>query len=140
MLVAIVAGGLYFLAVFMAGFVLGTLRTLVLAPHLGAVGAVALEVPAMLAIAWFACGEVIRRLEVSVALPMRLTMGGAAFALLMTAETLLAWVLFGRSPAEHAVRYANPDALLGLAAQIAFGLFPLARLRGSTAERSSTSS
>ncbi|HSP26443.1 MAG TPA: hypothetical protein VLQ65_14840 [Saliniramus sp.] len=140
MMLAIAAGGVYFALVFLAGFVLGTLRTLVLVPSLGEMAAVAVEIPAMLAIAWVVCGFVIRRLAVSGDFRARMAMGGVAFCLLMAAEMLLAWILFARPPAAHLANYARPEALLGLAAQIAFGLFPLARLRAGVAERGPTSS
>jgi hypothetical protein len=139
MWIAVAAGNVYFALVLIAGFVLGTLRTLVLAPHLGDVAAVVVEIPAMLAIAWLACGVVIRRLRVPDEWTARLAMGGIAFSLLMAAEMVLAWILFARPPAEHFASYARPDALLGLAAQIAFGLFPLARLRGAGSARVSGS-
>jgi hypothetical protein len=140
MLVAIAGGGVYFALVFLGGFVLGTFRTIILVPHLGEVPAVLIEIPAILAIAWFACGFVIRRLAMPDDLSARLVMGGVAFGLLMAAEMALAWILFARPPSGHLASYARLEAIPGLAAQIAFGLFPLARLRGSAAERAPTSS
>jgi len=131
----VIAGSVYFALVFLAGFVLGTLRTLVLAPLLGEMAAVVVEIPAMLAIAWLACGFAIRQLAVPAGFAPRLAMGGIAFLLLMAAEMVLAWILFARPPAEHLASYARPEALVGLAAQIAFGLFPLARLRGAGSAR-----
>lgn len=55
MMRAALAGLAYFTLVFAAGFGLGTLRVLALAPILGEGGAVLLELPIILAIAWMAC-------------------------------------------------------------------------------------
>lgn len=121
------AGIVYFGVVFAAGFVLGTLRVLVVVPRLGEAAAVALEVPVMLAIAWIACGRIIAALRVPGDWPARATMGAVAFALLMAAETALAILAFGRSPAEHLASYREAAALLGLAGQVGFGLMPLLR-------------
>jgi hypothetical protein len=52
-------------------------------------------------------------------------MGAVAFGLLMLAEVCLAVFGLGRSVLEHLAGYANPDRLIGLAAQVAFSLFPL---------------
>jgi hypothetical protein len=46
---AIEAGALYAITVFLIGFILGTIRVLLLAPHLGETIAVILEAPLMLA-------------------------------------------------------------------------------------------
>ena len=43
----------YGLIVFLIGFVFGSIRVLLLAPHLGETGAVSLETPIMLAASWF---------------------------------------------------------------------------------------
>jgi hypothetical protein len=124
---AILAGAVYFAIVFALGFVLGTLRVLVIAPLLGPVGAVMLEVPVILAASWLACGWTLRKVTVAPAMPDRLAMGVTAFALLIAAEFAVSTVVFGRSPADFWASYAAADALLGLAAQIAFAAFPLLR-------------
>jgi hypothetical protein len=121
------AGSLYFALVFAAGAVLGTLRVLVLEPALGEAGAVALEVPVMLAIAWIACGFVLARLRVPPRWPVRAGMGAVAFVLLMAAEAALGMLVLGRSPGEHLAAYRAAPALMGLGAQILFALMPLLR-------------
>lgn len=123
---AFVAGAAYFAAVFAAGFALGVLRTTVLTPAIGHLAAVAIELPVILAIAWFACGAVLRRVA-----PTRggaVLMGAFAFVLLMAAEAGLSVGLAGRSLAEHFALYARPAHLLGLAGQLAFAAFPIVRL------------
>ena len=61
--------------VFAAGFILGTIRTLVLVPHLGPLAAVLLELPLMLGIAWAVCRWLLRRFAVGEAWTARLAMG-----------------------------------------------------------------
>jgi hypothetical protein len=118
----------YSLAVFAAGFVLGTLRVLVLAPALGAVAAVALEVPLMLGVAWYASRWAVARHRVPARNGPRLAMGGFAFVLLMAAELALGVWGFGQSLTGIAAGFLRPEGLLGLAGQVAFGLVPLAQL------------
>lgn len=121
------AGLVYFAIVFAAGFVLGTLRVLVVVPRIGELSAVVAELPILLGVSWIACGHAIRRSEVGATSDARGTMGLVAFGVLMAAEFLLASVGFGRSPAEHLSRYAEPAQALGLAGQMAFGAMPLFR-------------
>ena len=61
---ALVAGALYFIVLFAAGFVLGALRVLWLAPQLGVLLALLIELPIMLVFAWFAALALARRCEV----------------------------------------------------------------------------
>lgn len=118
---------LYLLAVFAAGFVLGTLRVVWLAPALGEIAAVVLEVPVMLGIAWLAAGWCIRRFTVPAKWPARLAMGGGAFALLMIVEIATS-LLLGRSPTALLRHYMTVEGAIGLAAQMVFGLIPVLRL------------
>jgi hypothetical protein len=127
MAAAIRAGVLYFVVVFAAGFVLGTLRVLALVPALGETAAVALELPFMLAVAWLTCRSLLRRLAVPATVPARLAMGTLAFALLISAELALA-VALGGSPGAALAALATTPGLLGLIGQIAFALMPLALL------------
>lgn len=128
---AVLAGLVYFLIVFAIGFVLGTLRVLFVVPQFGETAAVAMEVPVMLTASWFACRWIVARFAVPDAAAARLVMGGVAFALLMAAEAGVSVFAFGRTVGEHFAVYTGSGAQLGLAAQVAFALFPLAqRARG----------
>jgi hypothetical protein len=121
----------YFALVFLAGFALGAIRVLFVAPRWGELPATLLEAPIMLAVSWFACGAAIRKFGV----PGRragLAMGAVAFVLLMTAELALSLFGFRRSPAEFLHGYATPAGLVGLASQIAYGLFPIFRSASPT--------
>lgn len=120
----------YAAIVFAIGFLLGTVRVLLIAPRLGALGATLIELPVMLAASWIVCGRVLRRLPLS-APGARLAMGAIAFVLLIGAEVALGVFGFGRTLPDQIAAMATPAGLAGLAAQIGFGLFPL--LRGSPA-------
>lgn len=121
------AGGLYFAIVFAAGFVLGALRVLVLAPRLGELLAVLAELPVMLAIAWLVCGWLIERLRVPPRLGPRLVMGSVAFSLLIAAEVGLSMLLFGRSLPEFWASLTTLEGGTGLAGQLLFGSMPVFR-------------
>jgi hypothetical protein len=115
----------YFGIVFAAGFATGVVRGLWLAPRLGATGAVALELPVMLAVSWWAAGACAGWYGVPRRAGPRLAMGAQAFVLLQAAELGLSIVL-GRSRAQILDAYATTPGLLGLAGQVAFALIPLA--------------
>lgn len=121
---ALQAGALYFILVFSAGFVLGTIRTIVLVPSIGPLAAVAVELPFMLAIAWFASRAILRRLRGPQAGTPRLVMGAFAFALLILAEVALAVFGFGLPVGDAFAAMTTPAGLLGLAGQVAFALIP----------------
>lgn len=123
------AGATYFSMVFAAGFVLGTVRVLLLAPRFGALTSVLLELPLMLVISWIACGWVLSRFEVPARTPSRLTMGTVAFGLLMLAELALSVGAFGRSMSDYLDNLTTPHRLVGLSGQILFALMPLVRKR-----------
>lgn len=125
MLLAMTALGLgfrYFAGVFAVAFVLGTIRTLWLAPAIGAVAAVGIEVPIVWAVSWW-WG---RRLLARQPLPLagRAVMGGSAFVWLMLAEFGLG-LAFGQTPQVWLAGFATPAGLLGLAGQLGFAALPL---------------
>lgn len=121
------AGAAYFVVVLASGFVLGTLRTLFVAPQVGEINAVVMEVPVMLAIAWFACGWVLSSIKVPQRAHERIAVGAIALALLLAAEALISVALAGKSLQEHLQSYAHAAPLIGLGAQLLYGVFPLIR-------------
>lgn len=123
---ALRAGALYFLLIFALGFVLGTVRVLLVEPALGLEKATLIELPVMLVASWLACGWVLRRSRVQ-NLRERAVMGALAFVLLMAGELGVSTLLMGRSVAEHLATYGEAPRQWGLAAQIAFAVFPLVR-------------
>jgi hypothetical protein len=128
---SLISGAIYFSIVFAAGFVLGTLRVLVVIPRLGETPAVLIELPIMLAVSWVVCGWVLKTCPVPTHFPPRLLMGGFAFALLMAAELALSVFAFGRTASEHFATYQAVNAQLGLAMQIIFAAFPAIRVQSS---------
>jgi hypothetical protein len=128
---ALRTGTIYFVGVFAAGFVLGVLRTLLLAPLLGPLWAVLIELPVILGIAWLVCTRILRRSPLWPAAAAG--MGAVAFALLMLAESGLSMLLAGRSLAEHLALYAQLPHQLGLAGQLAFAVIPWMQARRSHA-------
>ena len=122
------AGLAYFGCVFGVGFALGVVRTVLVAPLLGDTVAVALELPIILALAWFICRWLTRRFEVPARLSPRALMGVIAFALLMAGEVTISLLLAGRSLTEHVQLYQEASHILGLAGQIAFALFPVLQI------------
>jgi hypothetical protein len=115
----------YCLGVFLLGFVLGTIRMLLLAPYAGPVMAVLIEVPFMLAFAWFFCRMLTRRLAIPPEPYQRLVMGFVAFAGLMAGELLIALLLQQRGPSDFLRTFDLPENRIGLGGQIAFALFPV---------------
>jgi hypothetical protein len=118
------AGLLYCVVVFAAGFVLGAMRTVAVAPLAGSLVAVTLEAPVMLAISWHACGWAAERLDVTPRLLDRLLMGGIAFAVVIGAEAMTGLLANGRSIPDYFRHHGESALLLGLMAQLGFAVFP----------------
>jgi hypothetical protein len=114
----------YFGAVFVAGFVLGVVRTLWLAPAVGPLAAVALELPLMLGFSAFIAGRLLRRWPLSRGTAA--LAGALALLLLLAAEAGVS-LLAGRDLAAHWALYRAAEAQLGLAGQLVFGLLPALR-------------
>lgn len=112
----------YVLPVFAAAFVLGALRVSLVAPGLGPLPAVALELPLVLALSWFVAGRVLSRWPQT----PRPGMAIAGFLMLMVLELATA-LAFGQTPGQFLSAMTTPPGALGLAGQIGFGLIPLLR-------------
>ncbi|MCX7288014.1 MAG: hypothetical protein NTW20_10780 [Rhodobacterales bacterium] len=115
----------YFAMVFAVAFVVGALRVTMIAPQIGALAAVALEVPVILGLSWVVAGRLRRRWPL--ATTKALGMGAIAFVLLMLAEFGLAVAVFGQSTTAYAASFTHTAGALGLAAQIGFALIPALR-------------
>lgn len=121
-----VMAGLYATMTFAGAFVLGVARVILVAPLVGPVMAVMLELPLTLALSWLVCGWVMSRPWANRALLDRAAMGAAAFALVLALEMGMALLLFGQTPAGALQGLAAPAGLLGLAGQAVFAFLPLA--------------
>lgn len=129
---AVKAGLVYFALVFAAGFALGTIRVLFVVPAVGEAPAVLVEIPIMLTISWIVCRLIVRRFAVPPVIRDRAVTGGLAFALLMTAEIGVAWLLGRRSVSAYLAHYVTLAGAFGLAGQLAFAAFPLLQLKLSS--------
>ncbi|MGE3690130.1 MAG: hypothetical protein AB7F98_01975 [Novosphingobium sp.] len=113
----------YSAAIFALGFVLGALRTVLLVPRIGALGAVLAELPLTLAASWLCARQVLRRRPLS-GRGAALAMGALAFALLIGAELALGVALFGQSAGQWLAALGTVPGLAGLAGQVLFALMP----------------
>src|ERR1700687_6117661 len=107
------AGVFYFAVVFGAGFLLGTVRVLIVVPRLGARVAELIELPVMLLVTIVSAKWIVRLLAVN-SNSSRLAMGALALALLLVAEfALVLWLrgltieeyLAGRAPVSGTAYY-----------------------------------
>lgn len=114
----------YVIPVFAAAFVIGAVRVTLVAPALGPLVAVALEVPLVLALSWWMAGRVLRRWPLNNG--QRLAMALLAFTVLMLIELATA-LGFGQTAAQFLTAMTTPAGALGLAGQIGFALIPLFR-------------
>jgi hypothetical protein len=114
------AGALYFALVFGAGFALGTLRVLLVAPRLGARTAELIEAPFMLAVTFLAARWTVRRLAVPAARAPRLGMGGVALGLLLAAEFTLVLGVRGMTLRDY---FATLDPVSGTVYYALLGVF-----------------
>ncbi len=116
------AGVLYFVLVFGAGFVLGTIRVLWLVPRVGEKVAELMEAPIMLVVTIFAAWWIVRRLAVPFTPLSRLGMGFVALALMLVAEfTLVLW-LRGLTIAEY---FESRDPVSGTVYYVMLGVFAI---------------
>ncbi|MGJ3232967.1 MAG: hypothetical protein ACFE0P_14350 [Oceanicaulis sp.] len=118
---------------FAAGFVLGTVRILILEPAVGAFAAVLIEAPVILMWSWLVCRVLVARMTPAPRFGERALMGAAAFTCLIAAEILLTVSAFGGAAMDVVEGWVTPAGAVGLAGQIAFGLFPLLMPRGDSA-------
>jgi len=110
----------YFALVFGAGFVLGTIRTLWVTPHLGTRTAELLEMPIMLWVTILAAGWIVRRYPQTPTPSKRLSIGLVALGLLLAAEFGLAFVLRRVTGGGYV---ANRDPITTTAFVVLLGVF-----------------
>lgn len=121
---SLLAGVVHALILFAAGFALGVLRVLALAPHLGESAVILAELPIMMALSVASARWTVARFDAPPALAPRLAMSAAAFALLMACDLWVSTALMGNTLGRHLARYGEIIPLLGLAAQFAACAMP----------------
>ena len=119
------AGVAYAVTVFAIGFLLGTVRILLLAPHVGSTIAVSVEAPIILTASWYVSSIWMKRLVVSVEIRTRILVGAVAFVALTILELALSISLFHRSIGEYLADLRSLAGVIGLAAQVCCATFPL---------------
>lgn len=119
------AAAAYAGAVFAAGFLLGVIRTLWIAPRLGARRAELLEAPLMMAISFLAARSIIPAFDVGTAWPGRLLVGALALILMLAIELVLVRPLRGISLREYFTGRDRIAAAAYFLALLAFGLMPV---------------
>ncbi len=121
---ALRAGIAYWAVVFTLAFGLGVIRTLWLAPALGQLAAVGMEVPLVLLASWLAARRLTERFAIASS-GGALTMGLIAFALLMLSELALGALLGGQTTAIWLKSLTTLAGLLGLSGQVLFAAMPV---------------
>ena len=117
---------LYAAIVFALGFALGALRILFLAPVVGELAAVVIEVPPMLALCWLVASRIFPGRGLT--REQGVEIGLASFLLLQLAESALAGFPGPLTYVDNVLVYwgdLSTPRLVGLAGQVLFALFPL---------------
>jgi hypothetical protein len=113
---------LYFALVFGVGFVLGTIRTLWVAPRVGMRIAELMETPIMLVVIIVAARWIVHRLALPSVPSSRLSMGFVALGLMLVAEFGLVLWLRGLSIREY---LATRDPVSGTVYYLMLGVFAI---------------
>lgn len=110
--------------VFGAGFLLGTVRVLLVVPRLGVRSAELLEMPLMAVVVVLAARFVVRRFDLPPRLAVRLPVGVVALGLMVSAELLMAVVLQGRCVAQAITERDPVSGPVYLVLLLLFGVMP----------------
>jgi hypothetical protein len=134
----IFAGGvMYFVLVFGAGFILGSIRIPFMTPRFGERISELIEMPVMFVVVLLSARFVARRFSLPATTSTRLFVGLIALGLMLVAEFLLAVAVQDRSLGAY---IASRDPISGtvyLAMLVLFGLMPLILARVSLARERS---
>lgn len=118
------AAVLYFAVVFAVGFVLGTVRVLLVVPVLGERPAELIELPVMIAASYFAAGWVLRRSSRVLSFAGAALAGVLALALLVATELTLVLLLRGITLSRYLAERDRVAGIAYLAALLIFGALP----------------
>ena len=123
------AGLIYTLGVFLFAFAVGTIRVTLIAPRLGALWAVIIEAPIVLAVSWQVSRWCTRRFNVSRDARARMLMGAAAFSVLMLLEIGFSVLIFGETVNQYVRKFTSAPGFVGLSIQCCFAMFPWVQSR-----------
>ena len=118
------ATGLYFLAVFGAGFALGPIRVLWLEPRLGVVAATLCEAPFLLLAMIAAAYWIPRVIRIGASIGAMLAIGFGALALQQAADFVVGTALRGINATDQVARLASPEGAIYAALLVVFALMP----------------
>ena len=121
---AVKAGIAYTAGVFVFAFAAGAIRVTVVAPHLGALLAVVLEAPIVLAVSWGFSAWCSRRFQLSADSLTRVLMGAVAFSVLVGLEAGVSVWAFGKSLERYVANYGTAAGVVGLMMQLCFAAIP----------------
>ncbi|MCA3274889.1 MAG: hypothetical protein ING26_05145 [Roseomonas sp.] len=121
------AGAVYFLLLYVVGFLLGATRELLLAPRFGVVVASAIEAIPMLAAIFHFAPLVARRFAIPPKSGGRIVMGLAGLALLIGAEIAMTRAMRGLSPEQWLAHFARVEGVIYAALLAAFAAMPWVR-------------
>ncbi len=116
---------IYFVIVFAAGFLLGTVRVLMLEPRIGPVAATLCEAPFLVLVMVVAARWVPRALQLRQEAGAMVLAGLGALALQQAAEFILGSTLRGLSAGEQLAKFSTPEGLIYLALLVIFASMPL---------------
>ena len=121
------AGAVYFLLLYVIGFLLGATRELLLAPRFGVVVASALEALPMLAAIFHFAPLIARRFGIPPKSGGRMLMGFSGLTLLIGAEIAMTRAMRGLSPQEWLAHFASVEGVIYAALLAAFAAMPWVR-------------
>jgi hypothetical protein len=127
------AGAVYFVVVFTAGFVFGSIRVPFVVPRVGVRVAELIEAPLMLLVILFASRFVVRRFDLTPRAAMKV--GLFALALLVALELLLARVLSGLTIREYVLSRDSISGSVYLVLLVIYAVVPWLRARISLMSR-----
>ena len=122
----------YTTIVFGFAFAVGAIRVTQVAPRVGAVPAVLLEAPIVLAVSWVVSLWCNRRFRVDRDSRARTLIGVVAFSFLMLLELSFSVFMFGETVSHYLVRMASVSGAIGLATQVCFAAIPWIQCRFSS--------
>ena len=125
--VALRLGIAYWAIVFTIGFALGIIRTLIVAPRIGAISAVLLELPLIVTSSWLIARRLLKHRDLS--REQCAIMGSVALVLTLFSEAMLAALLTSTPIGAWARSLREMPGILGLAGQIVFAALPAMMVR-----------